>query len=68
LRPTNWPCSHCGESTISFRLPVIDKISPDDVRRCFRPSPLTPSYTNIMDVDGGFNAWQAAGYEFMFNQ
>lgn len=22
-------------------------------------------YTNIMEVDGGFNAWQAAGYELL---
>lgn len=25
-------------------------------------------YTNIMEVDGGFNAWKAAGYEFLVRQ
>ena len=25
-------------------------------------------YTNIMEVDGGMNAWQSAGYELLANQ
>jgi rhodanese-related sulfurtransferase len=25
-------------------------------------------YTNILEVDGGFNAWQSAGYELLNNQ
>lgn len=25
-------------------------------------------YTNIFEVDGGFNAWKAAGYELLSNQ
>jgi rhodanese-related sulfurtransferase len=25
-------------------------------------------YTNIMEVDGGFNAWQAAGYQLLNKQ
>jgi rhodanese-related sulfurtransferase len=25
-------------------------------------------YTNIMEVDGGFNAWKAAGYELLQNR
>jgi rhodanese-related sulfurtransferase len=25
-------------------------------------------YTNILEVDGGFNAWKSAGYDLLNNQ